>query len=37
MHKVYHKIERIAGNVISVKADEVAYRELAQVTSGQGV
>lgn len=37
MHKVYHKIERIAGNVISVKADGVAYRELAQVTSGQGV
>jgi len=37
MHKVYHKIERIAGNVISVQANEVTYRELAQVTSGQGV
>jgi len=37
MHKVYHKIERIAGNVITVQADGVAYHELAQVTSGQGV
>jgi V/A-type H+/Na+-transporting ATPase subunit B len=36
MHKVYHKIERIAGNVITVQAESVAYRELAQVTSGQG-
>lgn len=37
MHKVYHRIERIAGSVISVKADGVAYQELAQVTSPQGV
>ena len=37
MHKVYHRIERIAGSVITVKADGVAYQELAQVTSPQGV
>lgn len=36
MHKVYHKIERIAGNVITVAADNVTYRELAQVQSPQG-
>ncbi|MDR2580756.1 MAG: V-type ATP synthase subunit B [Fibromonadaceae bacterium] len=37
MHKVYHKIERIAGNVITVAAEDVSYRELAQVQSPQGV
>ena len=37
MHKTYHRIERIAGNVITVEAAGIAYRELAQVTSGQGV
>jgi V/A-type H+-transporting ATPase subunit B len=37
MHKVYHRIERIAGSVITVKAEGVAYQELAQVTSPQGV
>ena len=37
MHRVYHRIERIAGNVITVQATGVTYRELAQVTSGQGV
>ena len=36
MHKVYHRIERIAGNVITVQAQEVGYRELAQVTSRFG-
>lgn len=36
MHKVYHRIEQIAGNVITVLADGVAYRELAEVTSRQG-
>ena len=36
MHKVYHKIERIAGNVITVAADDVTYHELAQVQSPQG-
>ena len=37
MHKVYHRIERIAGSVITVKASGVAYQELAQVTSAQGI
>jgi V/A-type H+-transporting ATPase subunit B len=37
MHKVYHKIERIAGNVITVAAEDVTYRELAQVQSPQGI
>lgn len=36
MHKVYHRIERIAGSVITVKAGGVANQELAQVTSSQG-
>jgi V/A-type H+-transporting ATPase subunit B len=36
MHKVYHGIERIAGNVITVQATGVGYRELAQVSSRQG-
>lgn len=37
MHKVYHRIEQIAGNVVVLRADDVGYRELAQVTSPQGV
>jgi V/A-type H+-transporting ATPase subunit B len=36
MHKVYHRIDQIAGNVIMVKASGVAYHELAEVTSGYG-
>ncbi len=36
MHKVYHHIEQIVGNVIVLVARDVQYRELAQVTSGQG-
>ena len=32
MRKVYHKILRIAGNVITVEAEGVAYNELAEVT-----
>jgi len=36
MHKVYHRIERIAGNVITIKADNVTYGELAEVSSRQG-
>jgi V/A-type H+-transporting ATPase subunit B len=36
MHKTYHRIDRIAGNVITVQASDVTYRELAQVTSAQG-
>ncbi len=33
MRKVYHRIINIAGNVITVEADNVAYNELAEVTS----
>jgi len=36
MHKVYHRIESIAGNVIAVKAPEVMNRELATVTTELG-
>ena len=36
MHKVYQGIERIAGNVITVQATGVGYRELAQVSSRHG-
>ena len=37
MHKVYHRIEQIAGNVIVVSAEEISYGELAQVTSDMGI
>ncbi|MBI9020192.1 MAG: V-type ATP synthase subunit B [Verrucomicrobia bacterium] len=36
MHKVYHRIEQIAGNVIVVSAEAIIYGELAQVESGFG-
>ena len=36
MRKVYNRIERIAGNVITVKASGVTYGELAEVASLQG-
>ncbi|WP_028975428.1 V-type ATP synthase subunit B [Spirochaeta cellobiosiphila] len=36
MRKVYTKIESIAGNVISVKAEGVRYKDLAVVKSSQG-
>ncbi len=36
MHKVYTQLDRIAGNVISLTADNVTYRELAMVRSEQG-
>ena len=36
MRKVHNRIERIAGNVITVKASGVRYGELAEVTSPQG-
>jgi len=36
MHKVYHRIEQIAGNVIVVSAEDVVYGELAQVESSFG-
>ena len=37
MRKVYHKISHIAGNVITVEAEDVAYNELAEVESSRGV
>jgi len=37
MRKVYHRIIQIAGNVITVEADNVAYNDLAEVTSARGV
>ncbi len=36
MHKVYHRVDRIAGNVISIRATGVKYKELAEVTSRTG-
>jgi len=36
MHKVYHRIEQIAGNVIVVSAEDITYGELAQVASDMG-
>ena len=36
MRKVYHNIIQIAGNVITVEADNVAYNDLAEVTSARG-
>ncbi len=37
MHKVYHQVERIAGNVLTVHAEDVTYGELAQVDATRGV
>ena len=37
MHKVYHRIEQIAGNVITVHAEGVMNGELAQVVGTLGV
>ena len=36
MNKVYNKIESITGNVITVKAKDVKYKELAQITTQFG-
>jgi V/A-type H+-transporting ATPase subunit B len=36
MHKVYHQVDKIAGNVVNVKASGVRYRELAEITSRRG-
>ena len=36
MRRVYHRIEQIAGNVISVFAEGISYKELAEVTSSRG-
>ena len=36
MRKIYHRIIQIAGNVITVEADNVAYNDLAEVTTSRG-
>jgi len=36
MRKVYHRIIQIAGNVITVEAENVSYNELAEVTTTRG-
>lgn len=35
MRKVYHRIIQIAGNVITVEAENISYGELAEVTSSR--
>ncbi len=37
MQKVYTKIFQIAGDVITVEADDVGYRELAEIHTSRGV
>jgi len=37
VRKVYYEVETIAGNVIGIRAAGVKYRELAEVSSRQGV
>ncbi len=36
MRRVYHRVEKIAGNVITLRADGVQYGELAEVASRAG-
>ena len=36
MHKVYHTIDNLAGSVITLRAEGVKYRELAEVASRIG-
>jgi V/A-type H+/Na+-transporting ATPase subunit B len=36
MRKVYNKIESVSGNVISVRAADVQYEELAEITTRRG-
>ena len=36
MHKTYHRIDNIAGSVLNLRAEGVAYHELAEVTSRSG-
>ena len=33
MHKIYHRIDNIAGSVLTLRAEGVSYHELAEVTS----
>ena len=36
MQKTYHRIDNIAGSVVNLRAEGVAYRELAEITSRSG-
>ena len=36
MHRVYHRVDNIAGNVINLRAEGIKYRELAEVSSRSG-
>ena len=36
MHKIYHRIDNIAGSVLNLRAEGVSYHELAEVTSRSG-
>ncbi|MBN1621695.1 MAG: V-type ATP synthase subunit B [Endomicrobiales bacterium] len=36
MKKIYNRIESIVGNVVSVNAKDIMYKELAEVTSAHG-
>jgi len=36
MRKLYHRVENIAGNVINIRARDVKYGELAEVTAPRG-
>ncbi|MCP4176977.1 MAG: V-type ATP synthase subunit B [bacterium] len=37
MRKVYHRILQVAGNVITVEADNIAYNDLAEISTRHGV
>jgi V/A-type H+-transporting ATPase subunit B len=37
MHKLYHRIDHIAGSVVTLRAAGVRYRELAEIRSRHGV
>ena len=37
MHKVYTNIIQIAGDVITVEAEDIGYNELAEVTTARGI
>ena len=36
MHKIYHRIDNIAGSVLNLRAEGASYHELAEVTSRSG-
>ena len=36
MYKTYHRIDNIAGSVVNLRAEGVAYKELAEITSRSG-